>query len=168
VASRIYVGNTALNYFTLNWWHGQEDDYAVDAFSAYREHSKRIEDKLPSRFAEFCKSISLHDSRLQLLRVEVANRNVRMELTGDDGRGGLRRFVLTYLEIAALESNADPNNGLPACLDRMGSAIGATMKPMHTTTGFASIAFCFPAASNCEFGSATLQSSGAITRRYLP
>ena len=107
-----HFGNTALNFFTLAWWHGQVDDEAVDPCVTYREHFNRIEDRLPSAFVEFCKTISLHDSRLRVLRLDIAKQDLRMELTGDDGHGGLRQFTLAYLGVAALESNADPNNGL--------------------------------------------------------
>ena len=101
-----------LRFFTLEWWQGLQDDGAPYPFVTYRECFDRIQKKLPVSFAEFCKRVSLHDSRLRGLRLNAVNQELQMELTGDDGQGGLRRFALVYGGVVTFESNADPNNGL--------------------------------------------------------
>ncbi len=45
-----------MKYFTLDWWMGNEEEGAVDRFSAYREYFMQIRENLPPHSLRFPRS----------------------------------------------------------------------------------------------------------------
>ena len=101
-----------MQFFTVDWWRGIQDDDITDAADAYRAHFQRIRDQLPPGLAALSETVSLHDSRLRSLDLDFETQCLRISLDGDDGRGGLRQFNLTYHRLRSFQSFADPDAGL--------------------------------------------------------
>lgn len=101
-----------MQFFTVDWWCGIQAGEFSDPAEAYRVHFQNICEQLPPDLAALSESVSLHDSRLRAFKLDTGAKSLQMSLDGDDGRGHLRRFSLTYRDVKSLQSFADPDAGL--------------------------------------------------------
>ncbi len=102
-----------MRFFTLEWWRGiQSGDFAKDPFEEYHAYLAIIRDRLPPGLVALQETVSLHDGRLRVLDLSPSNATLVLEVDGDDGSGGLRRFTLRYRGVSSFRSIADPAIGL--------------------------------------------------------
>lgn len=103
-----------MKFFTMPWWEGiQGDDFGADPFASYHTRLAEIRDRLPADLVTLQESVSLHDGRLRELEHLPSAGTLRMQIDGDDGRGGFRRFNLLYRAVSLFRSLADPDHGFP-------------------------------------------------------
>lgn len=101
-----------MQFFTVDWWRGIQDAEVSDPAEAYRAHFQSIREQLPPELAVLSESVSLHDSQLRTLKLDIETQSLQMSLDGDDGQGRLRCFSLIYRDVQSLQSSADPDAGL--------------------------------------------------------
>ena len=102
-----------MRFFTLDWWCGLQGLDFYDPIPAFQKHLSSIRDRLPAGLLALQESISLHDARLRLIDYQCQTSVLTLQLDGDDGSGGLRRFALRYADVVSFRSLSDPNIGLP-------------------------------------------------------
>ncbi len=100
---------SGVRYFTLAWWCGEQTGGGTDPLADYAVHLAAIRDRLPPDLLATEESVSLHDTRLRELRLQVAERVLSVEL---DSYGGDERLTLIYRGVEQFESSADPRVGL--------------------------------------------------------
>jgi hypothetical protein len=103
-----------LKFFTLTWWRGIQEGMRDNPFPAYASHLETIRNRLPSDFLALQESVSLHDSALRELDIDIDQRRLSLRLDADDGRGSLRAYWLRYSGVSQFCSIADPELGFPA------------------------------------------------------
>ena len=102
-----------MKFFTIEWWCDVQDGTESDPTEAFRQHLDLIRDRLPPDLLLLQDSLSLHDSRLHDLSLNVADALLTLTLHGDDGWGGLRMFTLQYTGLVSHKSLSDPDISLP-------------------------------------------------------
>ena len=95
----------------MEWWRGIQSGGTADPSVAFRDHLERIRDRLPSDLLLLQESVSLHDARLRIYDYNPGQ--LILNLSGDDGSGGLRDFILEYRLIDSIIMTSDPDIGLP-------------------------------------------------------
>ena len=96
-----------MRYFTMAWWGGYPPGEVSDPSADYAAHFAAIRDRLPPDLLVTEEAVSLHDSRLRVLR--LADGMLTLEL---DSHAGDERLTLTYTDVERFESSADPEFGL--------------------------------------------------------
>jgi hypothetical protein len=102
-----------MKFFTLDWWCGLQQFENYDPVPGFQKHLRTIRDKLPQELLDLQETVSLHDANLRFLQYEQEHNTLQLQLDGDDGSGGLRHFVLRYLDVSVFRTLADPKIGLP-------------------------------------------------------
>lgn len=102
-----------MKFFTIEWWCDVQGSNASDPTEAFQQHLDLIRDRLPPDLLDLQDSVSLHDSRLHDLSLNVADALLTLTLHGDDGWGGLRIFTLQYIGLVSHDSLSDPDIALP-------------------------------------------------------
>ena len=100
-----------MKFYTMDWWRGVQSGDATDLSNAFRDHLDRIRDRLPSDLLLLQDSVTLHDARLRIF--DYSPGQLILNLSGDDGTGGLRDFILDYRSVETIGMTSDPNIGLP-------------------------------------------------------
>lgn len=113
-----------MKFYTFDWWCGLHNDDYYDPGQEFKKHLSSIRDRLPAGLLALQESISLHDARLRLIDYHCQAGGLTLHFDGadgcgvlrpdgDDGKGGLLRFTLRYLDVVSFKSLADPKVGLP-------------------------------------------------------
>jgi hypothetical protein len=85
-----------MKYCTLEWWHGIQSGNIRDPWEQYQAHFERIRNHLPKSLIDLHENVSMHDANLVSMSFFTAEATLLIELRGDDGQGGARRFRLAY------------------------------------------------------------------------
>ena len=101
-----------MKFFTIEWWSGIQGGDPNTPLNAFRAHLDSIRHRLPADLLLLQDSISLHDARLRELNLDTARETLTLNLDGDNGSGGLRRFSLTYAGVNHFATLSDPDLGL--------------------------------------------------------
>lgn len=105
-----------MKFFTFHGWSGLQTPEATacaDPGRAYREHLSRIRERLPADLLRLEEDVSIHDARVDRLTLDPADALLTLELRGDDGKGGPRRFSLEYSGVRRFDSLTHKNRSLP-------------------------------------------------------
>ncbi|MES2788246.1 MAG: hypothetical protein V4719_01405 [Planctomycetota bacterium] len=102
-----------MKFFTMEWWSGCQRLEFYDPMPDFQSHLDTIRDRLPPDLLALQETVSLHDANLCELDLDVGAGALEIQLNGDDGTGGLRRFTLQYSEVDSFRSIADRDIGLP-------------------------------------------------------
>ena len=106
-----------MKYFTIEWWSGEvEDDSSL--FEDYRKHVEGIFRDLPTDHQRLDREISLHDSHLLNLDIDLLSAILTLDLDGsgfdEDSKSYFgRRFCLRYTGVESVRITANPEKGLP-------------------------------------------------------
>ena len=99
-----------MKYFTFEWWNG-ESASDPDPVTAYQKHMASILDRLPSGFKDLEKSISLHDSKVRTVAVDVVNATIEVVLDGYQYHQKTPathcEITMRYGQVKAFASSAD-------------------------------------------------------------
>jgi hypothetical protein len=98
-----------VNFFTMAWWCGVQTGEGGDPSSAYSAYLFTIHDRLPPDLLATQESVSLHDTRLRELEIQIAQGLLSLRL---ESYVGDERFTLDYSGVERFESSADPKVGL--------------------------------------------------------
>lgn len=101
-----------MKFFTLDWWLAVQSLEDHDPVPDFRKHLDTIRDRLPPGLLQLQESISLHDSHLREIAWDADSNLLTIRLTGSNEQGGARSFQLTYKQVQAYRSTADPEIGL--------------------------------------------------------
>ena len=95
-----------MRFFTIEWWRG---DLETEPLADYAAHLASVRDCLPPDLLATEEAVSLHDSRLRELHLDVANAVLTLGL---DSYAADERFTLVYSGVERFASTADPELGL--------------------------------------------------------
>ncbi len=98
-----------MRFFTMSWWSGAGEEVDPDPVADYQVYLAGIADRLPPDLRAVEESISLHDSRLLAIRLNIAESNLILDLINHAGDAGL---TLRYAGVEHFASTADPAVGL--------------------------------------------------------
>ena len=101
-----------MKYFTLDWWNRCQVENDFDPFHRFREHFAAIRDALPHKFVARFETVSLHDTKLRKLELDVAAAVLTMDLDKSDPTIQPCQLHLVYSGVRSFQSIADPSHGL--------------------------------------------------------
>jgi hypothetical protein len=93
----------------MDFWVGSQTAAYVDPAADYAAHLATIRDRLPPDLLATEQEVSLHDSRLRNLRLEIADGLLTLDLQSYSGE---KLLGLVYEGVERFESLADPDIGL--------------------------------------------------------
>ena len=102
-----------MKFFTIEWWCGLQKFGDYDPSPEYQRHIATIRERLPKGLLALQESISIHDANLRLLEYDRQGNTLTLKLDSDDGAGGLRQFVMRYVDVTLFRTLSDPELGLP-------------------------------------------------------
>ena len=106
-----------MKYFTLDLWISNqsldEDHNVVPVAEEYARHLDAIRGRLPPELVRMLETLTLHDSRLRELSVNLGQRHVAITFNAADNTGEKAVDVrLHYGGVDQVTSTADPLRGL--------------------------------------------------------
>ena len=102
-----------MKYFTIAWWMGETDDESHDPVTIYRERVASIKSMIPDSLTMYIEEISLHDSKIKEIDVNIPERRIRISTTTWDKGGSEILNILQYDGVERYASCADYKKGLP-------------------------------------------------------
>lgn len=101
-----------MQYFTLSWWMGYSEMTDDQPLRLYAEHFEHIRHSLPRDLTATYDVVSLHDSHLRQLDIDVEAGLLRVQLDAINAQGKRWRILMTYLGLQSFHSQGDPKVGL--------------------------------------------------------
>jgi hypothetical protein len=100
----------------MQWWAGGGDD-VQKPMNEYQSYVESILTKLPDSLQKLSMDVSLHDAHLRIFSFDALTKTLQLELDGfsfDETLNAYfdRSIQLTYEDVRAISSAADPETGL--------------------------------------------------------
>lgn len=102
-----------MRFFTFDWWCGLQEHRYFDPTPEFKKHLERVRDRLPQGLLTLQETVSLHDAHLRSLDYSHYNNSLILRLEGDDGTGGLRQFIIEYIDVISYRTVVNAEYGLP-------------------------------------------------------
>lgn len=89
-----------MKFFTKKWHKGEYGDLKSErVVEKYEQHRKKILNRFPKKFINFCTTENLHDSLISSCAIDISNKTLLLDLICGDNQRGYFKIQLSYSDV---------------------------------------------------------------------